>query len=62
MSKSDTGEGKVYLRKTSGIRVPKRPFRFSDKLKNKIQNSILRFYFYFHKEHEIQITDYHFHV
>ena len=44
------------------IRVPKVPFRFFDKLKNEIQNSILRFCFYFNKEDEIQITDYHFHV
>ena len=44
------------------IRVPKVPFRFFDKLKNEIQNSILRFCFYFNKEDEIQITEYHFHV
>ena len=44
------------------IRVPKVPFRFFDKLKNKIQNSMLRFCFYFNKEDEIQITDYHFYV
>ena len=44
------------------IRVPKVPFRFFDKLKKEIQNSILRFCFYFNKEDEIQITDYHFHV
>ena len=44
------------------IRVPKVPFRFFEKLKNEIQNSILRFCFYFNKEDEIQITDYHFHV
>ena len=35
---------------------------FFDKLKNEIQNSILRFCFYFNKEDEIQITDYHFNV
>ena len=35
---------------------------FFDKLKNEIQNSILRFRFYFNKEDEIQITDYHFDV
>ena len=44
------------------IRVRKVPFRFFDKLKNEIRNSILRFWFYFNKEDEIQITDYHFHV
>ena len=44
------------------IRVPKVPFHFFDKLKNEIQNSILRFCFYFNKENEIQITDYYFHV
>ena len=44
------------------IRVPKVPFRFFDKLKNEIQNSLLRFCFYFNKEDEIQITDYDFHV
>ena len=44
------------------IRVPKVPFRFFDKLKNEIQNSIPRFCFYFNKEDEIQIIDYHFHV
>ena len=43
-------------------RVPKVPFRFFDKFKNEIQNSILRFCFCFNKEDEIQITDYHFHV
>ena len=47
---------------TISIRVPKVPFRVFDKLKNEIQNSILRFCFYFNKEDEIQITDYHFHV
>ena len=36
--------------------------RFFNKLKNEIQNSILRFCFNFNKEDEIQITDYHFHV
>ena len=41
---------------------PKGHFRFFDKLKNGIQNSILRFCFYFNKEDEIQITDNHFHV
>ena len=44
------------------IRVPKVQFRFFDKLKNEIKKSILRFCFYFNKEDEIQITDYHFHV
>ena len=44
------------------IRVRKVPFRFFDKLKNEIRNSILRFLFHFNKEDEIQITDYHFHV
>ena len=44
------------------IRAPKVPFRFFDKLKNEIQNSVPRFCFYFNKEDEIQITDYHFHV
>ena len=34
------------------IRVRKVPFRFFDKLKNEIQNSILRFCFYFNKEDE----------
>ena len=47
---------------TAIIRVSKVPFHFFDKLKNEIQNSILRFCFYFNKEDEIQITDYHFHV
>ena len=47
---------------SSWIRVPKVPFRFFNKLKNEIQNSILRFCFYFNKEDEIQITDYHSHV
>ena len=50
------------LTMTSIIRVPKVPFRFFDKLKSEIQNSILRFCFYFNKEVEIQITDYHFHI
>ena len=47
---------------TSRIRVPKVTFRFFDKLKNEIQNFILTFCFYFNKEDEIQITDYHFRV
>ena len=40
----------------SRVCVPKVPFRFFDKLKNEIQNFILRFCFYFNKEDEIQIT------
>ena len=44
------------------IRVRKVPFRFFDKLKNEIQNPILRFCFYFNKEDDIQITDCHFRV
>ena len=44
------------------IRVPKVPFRVFGELKNEIQNSILRFCFYFNKKDEIQITDYYFHV
>ena len=32
------------------------------KLKNEIQNSIIRFCFYFNKKDKIQIIDYHFHV
>ena len=44
------------------IRVSEVPMRFFGKLKNEIQSSILRFCFYFNKEDEIQITDYHFHV
>ena len=47
---------------TGIIRVPKGLFRVFGKLKNEIQISILRFCFYFNKEDEIQITDYHFHV
>ena len=39
------------------ISVPKVLFHFFDKLKNEIQNSLLRFCFYFDKENEIQITD-----
>ena len=35
-------------------------FCVSDKFKNEIQNSILRFCFYFNKEDEIEITDYSF--
>ena len=53
---------KEIFHSVSSIRVPKVPFRFFDKLKNEIQNSMLRFCFYFNKEGEIQITDYHFHV
>ena len=44
------------------MRVPKASFRSFDKLKNEIQNSILRFWFYFNKEYEIQLTEYDFHV
>ena len=44
------------------IRVPKVPFHFFDKFKNEIQNSIVRFCFYFNEADEIQITDYHFYV
>ena len=47
---------------TGVIRVTKGLFRVFGKLKNEIQNSILRFCFYFNKEDKIQITDYHFHV
>ena len=59
-----TFEGSAYYKnsKRKIIRVPKVPFRVFDKLKNEIQNSTLRFCFYFNKEDEIQITDYHFHV
>ena len=46
---------------TSKIRVPKVPFRVFEKLKNEIQNFILRFYFYLIMKNEIQITDFHFH-
>ena len=46
----------------NSIRAPKVPFRFFGKLKNEIQNSLLTFCFYFNKEDEIQITNYHFHV
>ena len=45
-----------------GESVTQSAISFFDKLKNEIQNSILRFCFYFNKEDEIQITDYHFHV
>ena len=38
------------------IRVPKVPFRFFEKLKNKIQSSVLTFCFYFNKKNEIQIN------
>ena len=48
--------------RSMSVREPKVPFRVFDQLKNEIQNSILRFCFYFNKEDEIQITDYHFHV
>ena len=48
--------------RSRSVREPKVPFRVFDQLKNEIQNSILRFCFYFNKEDEIQITDYHFHV
>ena len=41
------------------IHVPKVQFRDFDKLKNKIQNSILRFSFYLIMKNEIQIVDYH---
>ena len=53
--------GRLCLNRMS-VGVPKVPFYFFDKLKNEIQNSILRFCFYFNKEDEIQITGYHFHV
>ena len=48
--------------RSRSVREPKVPFRVFDKLKNKIQNSILRFCFYFNKKDKIQIIDYHFHV
>ena len=44
------------------IRVPKVPFRIFDKLKNEIQNSILRFCFHVNTKSEIQIINCHFHV
>ena len=48
--------------RSRSVREPKVPFRVFDQLKNKIQNSILRFCFYFNKKDKIQIIDYHFHV
>ena len=48
--------------RSRSVREPKVPFRVFDQLKNEIQNSILRFCFYFNKKDEIQIIDYHFHV
>ena len=40
----------------------KMPFRVFDKLKNGIQNFVLRFGFYFNMKNEFHITDYCFHV
>ena len=48
--------------RSRSVREPKVPFRVFDQLKNEIQNSILRFCFYFNKKDEIQIIDYDFHV
>ena len=48
--------------RSRSVREPKVPFRVFDQLKNEIQNSILRFCFYFNKKDEIQIIHYHFHV
>ena len=48
--------------RSRSVREPKVPFRVFDQLKNKIQNSILRFCFYFNNKDKIQIIDYHFHV
>ena len=48
--------------RSRSVREPKVPFRVFDQLKNEIQNSILKFCFYFNKKDEIQIIDYHFHV
>ena len=48
--------------RSRSVREPKVPFRVFDQLKNEIQNSKLRFCFYFNKKDEIQIIDYHFHV
>ena len=47
----------LHFEREFTIRVHKVPFRFFDKLKNEIQNSVLRFCFYFNKEDEIQITE-----
>ena len=44
------------------IPVRKVLFRVFDKLKNEIQNSRLRFCFYFNAKNEIQIIDCYFHV
>ena len=44
------------------IRVPKVPFPVFDKLKNEIENFIVRFCFYLNMKNETQIFDYHFHV
>ena len=38
------------------------PFHVFDKLKNKIQNFILRFCFYIKMKNEVQIIGYYFHV
>ena len=48
--------------RSRSVREPKVPFRVFDQLKNGIQNSILRFCFYFNKKDKIQIIDYDFHV
>ena len=52
----------VFTFSTASIRVAKVSFRVFDKLKNEIQNSILRFCFYFITKNEIQIIYSHFQV
>ena len=47
---------------TSRIRVVKVLFSIFDKLKNKIQNSLIRFCFYLNTKYEIQTVDFHFHI
>ena len=44
------------------IHVPNVPFRVFDKLKNEIQEFIIRFCFYHNMKKQIQIIDYYFHV
>ena len=58
-------KSKKYMKITGeekNIRVPKVAFRVFHKLKNEIQNCIVRFCFCLNMKNEIQIFRYHFHA
>ena len=53
---------KINMQRRCRIRTTKVPFHVFDKLKNEIQNFIVRFCFYLNMKNEIQIFYYYFRV